>query len=276
MKSIRKSPLAFFLLGTVLYLPLVLFAGVEVLPNVTLVNLGALVPMAAALILVSRENGIAGAKELLKRSFDFRRIKSKAWYPAVFLLYPSIAFLQYGLALLSGSQVPSPHFSFWMPIIFGLVFIAALGEELGWMGYAFEPMQERFGALKASLLLGAVWALFHIPLFSVSGAPVSWIVWQCIYIAATRVLFVWIYSNTGKSLFAVAMMHASFNVGWQFFPPSGGLLVPSFYDPRKLALTVIALTVVVVFLWGPRTLARYRRPIVALGILLLRARREAR
>ena len=258
MKSTRRSPWVFFLLGTVLYIPLVFFAGVEVLPGVTLVNLGALIPMTAALILVSRENGIAGAKELLKRSFDFRRIKSKAWYLAVFLLYPSIAFLQYGLALLSGSQVPSPHFSFWMPIIFSIVFIAALGEELGWMGYAFEPMQERFGALKASLFLGAVWAIFHIPLFSVSGASAYWIMWQCIYIATTRVLFVWIYNNTGRSLFAVAITHASFNIGWQFFPPSGGLLVPSFYSPRKLALAAIALTVVVVFLWGPGTLAQYK------------------
>lgn len=256
--SKSKSPLVFFLLAVVLYIPFVLFAGVEVLPNVTLVNFAAFIPMMAALILVYRENKIAGARELLKRTCDYRRIKSKVWYLPIFFLYPSIVLVQYGLALLSGLQVPSPHFSFWIPIIFIIVFIAALGEELGWMGYAFEPMQERFGTLKASFFLGVVWAIIHIPLFSVSSASAYWIMWQCIYIATTRVLFVWIYNNTGKSLFAVSIIHASFNIGWQFFPPSRGLLVPSFYDPRNLALTAIVLAVIVVFLWGPKTLAEYR------------------
>jgi len=253
-----KSPLSFFLVAIALYIPFVVFARVQVLPNTSLVNFGAFIPTMAALILIYRENKISGVKELLKRSFDFQRIKSKIWYLPIFLLYPCIVAVQYGIAILFGLQVPSPHFSFWIPIMFVIVFIAALGEELGWMGYAFEPMQERLGTLKASVLLGVVWAAIHIPLFSVAGASPYWIMWQCIYIAVTRVLFVWIYSNTGKSLFAVSAIHATFNISWQFFPPSGGLLVPSFYDPRNLALTVIILTVIVVFFWGPGTLTQYR------------------
>ncbi len=256
--SKSKSPLKFFLVAAVLYIPFVLLAKVQVLPNVSLVNFGAFIPMTAALILVYRENKISGVKELVRRSFDYRRIRSKIWYLPTFLLYPCIVFVQYGLALLSGLQVPSPHFSFWIPIIFVILFIAALGEELGWMGYAFEPMEEGFGTLKAGIVLGVVWATIHIPLFSAAGASPYWIMWQWIYIAATRVLFVWIYNNTGKSLFAVSVVHATFNIGWRFFPPSGGLLVPSFYDPRNLALTVIALAAIVVFLWGPKALAKFR------------------
>ena len=262
-----RSPLSFFLFGAVLYIPFVLLANVQVLPNVSLVNFGAFIPLMAALILVSREKGRAGAKELLRRSFDYERVKSKVWYLPVFFLYPSLVLVQCGLALLSGAQVPSPRFPFWIPIIFGLVFVAALGEELGWMGYAFEPMEERFGTLMASLVLGVVWAIFHIPLFSASGASPGWTMWQLIYIVMTRVLFVWIYNNTGKSLFAVSVIHATFNIGWQLFPPSGGLLVPSFYDPRNLALTAIVLVAIVTFLWGPKTLAQYRfarsRPLAA-------------
>jgi len=245
-------------LAIVLYIPFVLFSRVEVFPNVTLVNFATFIPMAAALILVYRENKVSGVKELLGRSFDYQRIKSKIWYLPIFLLYPSIVLVQYGLAVLSGRPVPSPHFPVRLPIIFVVFFIAALGEELGWMGYAFEPMEQRFGTLRASIFLGVVWAIIHIPLFSASSASPDWILWQCIYIATTRILFVWIYNNTGKSLFAVSIMHASFSLGWQFFPPSRGLLVPSFYDPRNLALTVIILAVIVVFLWGPKTLAEYR------------------
>ena len=58
-------------------------------------------------------------------------------------------------------------------------------------------------------------------------------------------------------LFAVSLMHATFNIGWQFFPPSGGLLVPSFYDPRNLALTAFTLAGIVTVFWGAKTLVRY-------------------
>ena len=253
-----RSPLRFFFLAIVLYIPFVLFSRVEVFPNVTLVNFATFIPMAAALILVYRENKVSGVKELLGRSFDYQRIKSKIWYLPIFLLYPSIVLVQYGLAVLSGRPVPSPHFPVRLPIIFVVFFIAALGEELGWMGYAFEPMEERWGAFKASLLLGFVWSLIHIPLFTASNAAPDWIVWQLIYIIMTRVLFVWIYNNAGKSLFAVSAVHATFSVGWQFFPPSQGLLVPSFYDPRNLAFTTIALVIIVTLLWGPKKLSEYR------------------
>lgn len=143
--------------------------------------------------------------------------------------------------------------------MFAVFFIGALGEELGWMGYAIDPMQARLGALEAALLLGCAWAAFHIPLFVLnSNLSPSWIVWQCLYIVVGRVLFVWVYNNTRKSLFAMGLMHASFNVAWQVFPSTGGLVVPSFYDPRFLALVVTFLAVIVTVLWGPKSLARLR------------------
>jgi len=248
-----KSPLAFFLMAFALYVPFVMWA------NVRTFAVGAFLPVIAALILVYRENRTAGMVELLRRSFDYKRIKSRIWYLPILLLYPCLVFMQYGMALLSGVPVSSPQFSLWTLVGFALVFVLALGEELGWMGYAFDPMQERLGALKASLVLGPLWASVHIALFLGGGASSYWIAWQSIYIVATRVLFVWIYNNTGRSVFAVALLHTMFNFVWQVFPPgAGGLLVPSFYSPSTLALTTIVLAAIVTFLWGPETLARYR------------------
>src|SRR5512136_58322 len=252
-----KSTLAFFLVAFPLYIPVAIFAGIQVAPHVSLFNLATFIPALTAFILVYRENKGAGVKALLKRSYDHGRIESKTWYIAVFLLYPGIVLVQYGLAILSGSKVPSPHLSFAIPIVLVVLFIAALGEELGWTGYLFDPMEERFGTLNAAILMGLIWAAFHIPLFASSGSSLSWIAWQMIYIAATRVLFVWVYSNTGRSVFAVAATHLTFNLGWQFFPATGGLLVPSFYDPPRLAITTLSVLAAVLFLWGP-TLVRYR------------------
>ena len=246
-----KSPLAFFLWATVIYIPFV------VNTNVNTFVFGAFIPVTTALILVYWENRTAGVVELLRRSFDYKRIKSRVWYLPVLLLYPCMVLVQYGLAILSGVPVSSPHFSFWTPIGLAIIFVAALGEELGWMGYAYEPMQERLGALKASLALGVIWVSVHIPLYVMSGASRYWIVWDFIFVATTRVLFVWIYNNTGKSIFAVALLHTMFNFVWQVIPPGNMVLIP-LYNPRNLALTTIFLATIVTFLWGSKTLAQYR------------------
>lgn len=246
-----KSPLAFFLLAAVIYIPFVVNA------NVNTFVFGAFIPVTTALILVYLGNRTAGVVELLRRSFDYKRIKSGVWYLPVILLYPGIVLMQYGLAILSGTAVPLPQFSFWTPIGFAIIFVAALGEELGWMGYAYEPMQERLGALKASLALGVIWVSVHIPLYVMSGASRYWIVWDFIFVAATRVLFVWIYNNTGRSIFAVALLHTMFNFVWQVIPPGNMVLIP-LYNPSSLAVTTIVLAAMVTFLWGSKTLAQYR------------------
>ena len=85
--------------------------------------------------------------------------------------------------------------------------------------------------------------------------------WQLIYIAATRVLYAWIYNNTGKSIFAVVMMHTLFNTVWFLFPRNTdwvSLARPVFYNPADLALITIVLATIVTFLWDSKTLAQYR------------------
>jgi hypothetical protein len=70
---------------------------------------------------------------------------------------------------------------------------------------------------------------------------------------ATRVLYTWLYNNTGKSVFGAALYLASSKASWQLFPNNG-----SHYDPRITGLIVAFTAVLVTVVWGPRTLARYR------------------
>jgi hypothetical protein len=90
-----------------------------------------------------------------------------------------------------------------------------------------------------------------------SGASHYWIVWDCIFVVMTRVLFVWIYNNTGRSIFAVALLHTMFNFVWQVIPPGNMVLIP-LYNPGSLAVITSVLAAVVTFLWGSKTLAQYR------------------
>lgn len=261
LTSKEKSLSSFFLLAVAFYVPIAIYADVQVFPNWALINFGAFIPMLVALILVYRENGTAGMIELLKRPLDFKRIKSKKWYLPMFLVIPFTVLVQYGLALLFGLPVSSPYFPSWSPLLFAILFIAAIGEELGLMGYVVEPMQERFGALNGNILLGIIQASYHILLFTSSGMSAGWIMWQLIYIAATRVLYAWIYNNTDKSIFAVVIMHTFFNFVWFLFPRNAAwvtLARPVFYNPTGLALITIVLATIIAFLWDSKTLAQYR------------------
>ena len=258
----NRSLINFCLLEFVLSIPFwgyVALAHAHVVPDLQMLNATwSLTPMMAAVILVYRKSKAAGVVELFKRCFDYKRIKSKIWYLPIFLLYPFIVFLQYGLAILSGLPVPPPHFTLLVPLAFIGFFFGVYGEELGWTGYALDPMQEKWSALKASIFLGIVWASFHAPLWVLTGQSFYWVAWQWIYVVATRVLFVWIYNNTGKSLFAMALLHPGMGIYWYLWPVSANIGTPSFYDPRNLALTAIVLAAIVTFLDRPKTLAQYR------------------
>jgi uncharacterized protein len=252
-----RSPLKFFLLVFALSIPLWLIGAVtrlQLLPDLPVSALMAFCPLIAATILVYRESKIVGVTELLKRSFDYKRIGAKVWYIPIILLMPGVMVLTYGLMLLMGLRIPSPQLSVPAALVMFLVFfIAALGEELGWMGYAIDPMQDRWNALRASILLGLVWAGWHIvPLVQADRSP-AWIAWWCLFTVAARVLIVWLYNNTGKSVFAAALFHDMMNVSFFLFPNFG-----SHYDPRISGPIIAFVAVIVTVVWGPLTLARYR------------------
>jgi len=256
----NRSLLNFFLLEFVLSVPFWALSAVtnnvEVFPGLRWGMLWAFTPMIASLILVFRENKGTGVIELLKRTYDFRLIKSKIWYLPIFLVYPSFVFVEYWILRLSGAPIPPPHFSVVIPLFYIMNFFAAYGEELGWTGYAIDPMQERWSALKSGILLGIAWAGFHIPLFFFDGYSFYWIFWHSLYVVAGRVLLVWVYNNTGKSMFAMSLFHASFGLYWYLWPIVKW--TPTFYDPRIVAFNAILYVTIVTLLWGPKTLAQYR------------------
>lgn len=261
VKRERRSPLAFFLLVFALSIPLSLTGTLierELLPGLPVSSLVVpFCPLIAACLLVYRENKAKSVIGLLKRSFDYKRVAAKIWYAPAILLMPGVMILEYELLRLAGSLIPVPQFSIWTPpVMFMAFFIAALGEELGWMGYAIDPMQDRSNALQASILLGLIWAAWHfLPLVQVGRSP-AWIAWWSLETVAQRVLIVWLYNNTGKSVFVAATYHAMLNLTWQLFPING-----SYYDPRITALIVSGMAVIVTVVWGPKTLAQFKQGV---------------
>jgi membrane protease YdiL (CAAX protease family) len=129
---------------------------------------------------------------------------------------------------LAGSGVPDPRFEILPTLVLSAVFLAgALAEELGWTGFALEPLQARLGWLGAALVIGVVWAVWHVPALLQAHRSLAWIGWWTLGTIATRVVMVWLYKGAGGSVFGVAVFHAAGNLCWQLFPVHG-----SWFDPR--------------------------------------------
>jgi membrane protease YdiL (CAAX protease family) len=91
-----------------------------------------------------------------------------------------------------------------------------LGEEVGWRGYALPRLQQQYSALTATLIIGVVWALWHVPAFFyrdtymamglLAGFPLF-----LLSIIAASIIFTWLYNSTRGSLLMVILFHALFD-----------------------------------------------------------------
>ncbi len=249
-----KLPLNFFLLVFAFSIPFWLIGGMtdlQLMQGLSVSALAGICPMVAALILVYRDGGAVGARTLLKRSFDFKRIKSKRWLVPVLLLMPAVSLVVSGLMRWMGTPLPATQFQLLPAVLmFIAFFVGGLGEELGWSGFALEPMQARWGALGASVLLGLVGILWHLTPLLLLGRPPVWIAWWCLYALTFRIFTAWIYNNTGQSVFAAALFHATLNLSYVLFPVYG-----SHFDMRLAGLVMAGAALTVIAVWGPKTLA---------------------
>jgi uncharacterized protein len=253
----KRSPLKFFALVLVLSIPFWLIGAVtdlQLMPGLSVSALMVFCPMAAALIIVYRENGTDGAADLLRRSFDFKRIKAKRWYVPILLLMPGVSVVVYALMRWMDMPLPAPQIPV-LPgsLMFVAFFVGALGEELGWSGYVLDPMQDRWSALRAGVTLGLVAVIWHLVPLLLLHRSAAWIAWWCLYAMAARILIVWLYNNTGKSVFSAALFHATLNLSYMLFPVYG-----SHYDMRLGGLVMAFAAVMVTVVWGPGTLTRYK------------------
>lgn len=252
-----QSPFPYFALVFLLSAPFWL-AGfiVTQLPipiDLPVSSLMAFMPMLAALILVYRENGVDGAKALLKRAVDYRKIEGAVWVLVAMSFMPVALGLAWAAMRLTGAPLPEPHIALGAPpILFAMFFVAGIGEELGWQGYIFDRMQARWNALEASLVIGAVWTLWHIIPYIQTRRGAEWIAWHCGVMLLLRVVTVWLYVNAGRSVFAAAIFHAMSNVAFYLFPNYG-----SHYDLFYLFCVLAPIVMAIVLMWGP-TLTRFR------------------
>ncbi len=213
----------------------------------------------ASLAMTGLTQGRRGVVTLLRRYLIWR--VAGRWYVVALLLFPAIwlsaALLNAawtGAPLNFGATMAAQFFgapAMW-PLFIAPFFIyeaIANGEEMGWRGYVLPRLQARHSALIASLILGLVWGLWHLPKFLGPESSGSFPL-LVIRMLGQAVLFTWLYNNTRGSLLLATMMHASGNTAG-FFLPSG-----SVETELIAALLINGAAVLVTLIAGPERLSK--------------------
>lgn len=202
---------------------------------------------------------------LFKRFFLWR--VGWQWYLVAFLLLPA---LQSAAVLLTSwltrtptdyghpmirdvAPIDAPLLALVIPwLLFDML---TNDEEMGWRGYTLPRLQARHSALVASLLVGVIWGLWHLPKYLGSGMNSERsLVWFVVAHLALAILYTWLYNSTRGSLLLVTFFHASGNTAAMFLPVSfaveGGAM------QNLLILLIILAAVVVTAATGPARLSR--------------------
>lgn len=197
-------------------------------------------PSLFAVALTALRGGRNGLRHML---LDFGWKTKPIWYAISLLGTPLVILVALGLHVVLGGDWPQyvdpnhliTSLEQWplVVVVFLYIFIfTALGEEIGWRGYALPRLQARFSPFTASLILGLVWACWHLPLFWMEGdfhqqLPISWFLLQ---VFGSTFLYTWMYNRTNGSLLIALLFHTSSNAAVGLLPvlplDNGGSLRP--------------------------------------------------
>ena len=222
--------------------------------------LAAFGPSLAGLVAIGLSSGKDGLSKLWNQLTLFR----VNWFWVLFSLAvpPLLMLSSLGIHILLGGAVLTfndPAELYRVIPAFLLVFVfSVLGEEIGWRGFALPWLQERFNALNSSVILGTIWAIWHLPLFWLPGdfhqqLPLFWFLLQTISIS---ILYTWVFNATKGSLPILMLLHTASNTAFGVLPmlpeAANGSLRPAWI----LNILLILAVGLVIMINGPKNLIR--------------------
>lgn len=212
----------------------------------------AIVPIIAALTLIYRRDGPNATKAFLASAFIFIGVSGAGWIIAATFMPVAFA-LTAGMVWLSGTPMPALHLLPISAIIpaFALFFVGAVGEELGWQGYAYPALSRNHSALNAALIIGVVWAVWHVVPFALMGHGAAWIFWQGMGMVLMRIIIVWLVTNAGGNIVVAVLFHMMSNSVWGLFTN-----FDPYYSPAVMCLVLLPLITTGLLVWGQSALRR--------------------
>ncbi|MDQ6713603.1 MAG: CPBP family intramembrane metalloprotease [Candidatus Dormibacteraeota bacterium] len=181
-----------------------------------LILLGTFGPLLSAVALVSRTSGVRGLGAFIGQAFRWRA--GIQWYAAA-LLVPVLVRIAvlYVHVLKGGTLFELSDMSRWLAIPSSFLLVLLIGgptgEEFGWRGFLLQRIQPVLGVLWASIVIGLITTLWHLPLFWIPGTAQSYLPLALFTVrtVALSVISTLLYNGTRRSLLFVLLFHASLN-----------------------------------------------------------------
>ncbi len=213
---------------------------------------GSFGPSLAAVVVVASTRKWQGLRTWLGRCLRWRI--GWAWWAFALLLPLALMAIAGSLHIALGGAIgTSPASGHLLMTLVNLPLIlllgGPLGEEFGWRGYALPVLQDQLGWCTASLVLGLVWGVWHLPLFFIEGTSQAHIpiALFLLSVVAMSVLFGWLVSRTAGSVVAALVLHTAIN-----FWPSVLPVLPTETSYRAYAFVVAMLVLLALGLMTQR------------------------
>jgi membrane protease YdiL (CAAX protease family) len=220
MDWLKRHDLAMFL---VLSFVLSWFVWPFVLANPQSVPMLPYGPFIAVFIVLALTRGWAGVRDLLVGMVRWR--VGPRWYAIALLVPVAITLISLYLTTLFGGPSPTAaDFAGWyaLPLIFlsTTLINGPLTEEPGWRGFLLPRLQSSHAPLAASLIVGVIWAFWHLPLLLSDPTGQRPALQFVFLVVAQSVVFAWVYNGTRGSVLLVILMHGSANTVARIFGPA--------------------------------------------------------
>ena len=208
--------------------------------------LGTFAPGLVALAFTERAEGRAATRALLRRVFEWR--VDARWYVFAIGYMPAV---KLSVALVhrvaTGAWPRFGHEAWYiMAAAIAVSTWVQAGEEIGWRGYALPRLSDRVGLAPASVILGIIWASWHLPLFFVPHSDTfrQSFPLYLLQVTAVSVAAAWLYWRTNGSLLLVMLLHATINNTKDIVPSAA----PGATNPFALSTSLVA-WLTAAFLW---------------------------
>lgn len=249
-----------FVIAAVVYLPLLAegWGWIDTTLPQGLVILGVLSPGLATLLIRLYDDGVDGVRSVLGGLTAWRI--GRVWWGVTLALPVAFALgLAGGVIALGKDFSPEPirivsEVGAGFVLVILLRVVTAAGEELGWRGHLLPLLQARLSALQASLVIGVIWGVWHLPLLVGNGVEGSVIALRLVSTVGGAVMFTWLFNNTGGSVLAVTLLHAGNNLWGQLLATSPTV------QPAATVFTLenLVLAAVLIAIYGGTTLTERR------------------
>jgi uncharacterized protein len=156
--------------------------------------------------------GLPAIKDLLNRIIRWR--VHLGWYLVALTLTGVFSLVSIGIYLITGGTHQIGvllSLKNLLPSLLFQIFFFLLTEETAWRGFALPRLQAKYSALTASLILGVLWGLWHIPLAFIPGSFQSTIpfVGFILSTVAMSIITTWLFNHTNGSVLIAAIFHGA-------------------------------------------------------------------